>query len=173
MELNEKFIDKNIANLCETYDKIRGANVNIARISPDFIDGLKPVQRRALYIIYLKDQGKNFRKLATISGDTFGRVHPHSPTSIDDAVVGIEQPWHNSIPLIDGDGNFGSVAGDPAGASRYIRARLSTYAYACFFEDWKDSVVDMVMGYDEETKEPLYLPAKYPNILLNGCLGIG
>lgn len=173
MELSEKFIDKNIASLCEMYDKIRGANVNIARISPDFIDGLKPVQRRALYIIYLKDQGKNFRKLATISGDTFGRVHPHSPTSIDDAVVGIEQPWHNSIPLIDGDGNFGSVAGDPAGASRYIRARLSSYAYACFFEDWKDSVVDMVMGYDEETKEPLYLPAKYPNILLNGCLGIG
>lgn len=173
MELTEKFIDKNIASLCETYDKIRGANVNIARISPDFIDGLKPVQRRALYIIYLKDQGKNFRKLATISGDTFGRVHPHSPTSIDDAIVGIEQPWHNSIPLIDGAGNFGSVAGDPAGASRYIRARLSTYAYACFFEDWKDSVVDMVMGYDEETKEPLYLPAKYPNILLNGCLGIG
>lgn len=173
MELSEKFIDKNIASLCEMYDKIRGANVNIARISPDFIDGLKPVQRRALYIIYLKDQGKNFRKLATISGDTFGRVHPHSPTSIDDAIVGIEQPWHNSIPLIEGSGNFGSVAGDPAGASRYIRARLSSYAYACFFEDWKDSVVDMVMGYDEETKEPLYLPAKYPNILLNGCLGIG
>lgn len=66
-----------------------------------------------------------------------------------------------------------SVSGDPAGASRYIKARLSDYAYACFFEDWPDSVVDMVMGYDEETKEPLYLPAKYPNALLNGCLGIG
>lgn len=173
MSLEEKFIDKNIAELCETYDKIRGANVNISRITADFIDGLKPVQRRTLYVMFLKDQGKNFRKLATISGDTFGRIHPHSPTSIEDAVVNIAQPWHNSIPLVTGKGNWGSVSGDPAGAPRYIYGKLSDYAYACFFEDWKDSVVDTVMAYDEETKEPLYLPAKYPNVLLNGCLGIG
>lgn len=169
----EKFIDKNIAELCMDYDKIKGANTNLARIAPDFVDGLKPVQRRALYIMFLKDRGKSYRKLATISGDTFGRVHPHTPTAIEDALVNIAQEWHNSIPLIDGEGNWGSVSGDPAGASRYIKARLSEYAYACFFEDWNDSVVDMVMGYDEETKEPLYLPAKYPNALLNGCLGIG
>lgn len=173
MDITEKFIEKNIASLCEEYDKIKGANTNLARIAPDFVDGLKPVQRRALYIMYLKDQGKTYRKLATISGDTFGRVHPHTPTAVDDALVNIAQPWHNSIPLVDGDGNWGSVSGDPAGASRYIKARLSEYAQACFFEDWKESVVDMVMGYDEETKEPLYLPAKYPNALLNGCLGIG
>lgn len=173
LNFDEKFIDKNIAALCEEYDKIKGANTNLARIAPDFVDGLKPVQRRVLYIMYLKDQGKTFRKLATISGDTFGRVHPHSPTSIEDAVVNVEQEWHNSIPLVDGDGNWGTVSGDPAGASRYIKARLSAYSFACFFEDWKDSVVDMVMGYDEETKEPVYLPAKYPNALLNGCLGIG
>ena len=173
MTFDEKFIDKNIAELCETYDKIKGANTNIARISPDFIDGLKPVQRRTLYIMYLKEQGKTFRKVATIAGDVFGRVHPHSPVSIEDALVNITQTWHNIIPLIEGEGNFGSVAGDPAGASRYIKARLSKYAFACFFEDWKDSVVDMTMGYDEETKEPLFLPAKYPNVLLNGCLGIG
>lgn len=169
----EKFIDKNIAELCREYDKIKGANTNLARIAPDFVDGLKPVQRRALYIMFLKDKGKSYRKLATISGDTFGRVHPHTPTAIEDALVNIAQEWHNSIPLIDGEGNWGSVSGDPAGAPRYIKARLSDYAYACFFEDWSDSVVDMVMGYDEETKEPLYLPAKYPNALLNGCLGIG
>lgn len=173
MTFDEKFIDKNIAALCEEYDKIKGANTNLARIAPDFVDGLKPVQRRALYIMYCKDHGRTYRKLATISGDTFGRVHPHTPTAIEDALVNIAQEWHNSIPLIDGEGNWGSVSGDPAGASRYIKARLSNYAYACFFEDWKDSVVDMVMGYDEETKEPLYLPAKYPNALLNGCLGIG
>lgn len=173
MNFTEKFIDKNIAELCMEYDKIKGANTNLARIAPDFVDGLKPVQRRALYIMYLKDKGKTYRKLATISGDTFGRVHPHTPTAIEDALVNIAQEWHNSIPLIDGSGNWGSVSGDPAGASRYIKARLSEYAYACFFEDWQDSVVDMVMGYDEETKEPLYLPAKYPNALLNGCLGIG
>lgn len=173
MEFSEKFIDKNIAELCENYDKIKGANTNLARIMVDLIDGLKPVQRRALYVMYLKDQGKTFRKLATISGDVFGRVHPHSPTAIEDAIVGIEQPWQNSIPLIEGEGNFGSISGDVAGASRYIKARLSEYSRACFFDDWKDSVVDMDQAYDEETMEPRYLPAKYPNVLLNGCLGIG
>lgn len=169
----ERFIDKNIAELALDYDRIKGANTNIARITPDFIDGLKPVQRRALYIMFLKDKGKSFRKLATISGDTFGRVHPHAPTAIEDAIVGIEQEWQNAIPLIEGEGNWGSVSGDVAGASRYIKARLSEYASACFFDEWADSVVDMTMGYDEETMEPLYLPAKYPNVLLNGCLGIG
>lgn len=173
MTFDEKFIDKNIAKLCEEYDKIKGANTNISRITADLIDGLKPVQRRALYVMYLKEQGRTFRKVATIAGDTFGRVHPHSPVSIEDALVNIAQSWNNIIPLVEGEGNFGSVAGDPAGASRYIKARLSKYAFACFFEDWKDAVVDMTMGYDEETKEPIYLPAKYPNVLLNGCLGIG
>ena len=155
------------------YSKIHGSNINIARITPEVIDGLKPVQRRVLYIMYLKDQGKNKRKLASISGDTFGRIHPHSPVSIEDAVVGIEQPWHNNIPLVAGFGNWGTVNGDPNGASRYIQATLSEYSLACFFDDWKDAVVDMVLGADEETKEPLYLPAKYPNVLINGCLGIG
>lgn len=173
MNPNETFTDYNIAELCETYDKIKGANTNLARIAPDLIDGLKPVQRRALYIMFLKDSGKTFRKLATISGDVFGRVHPHSPVAIEDAIVNIAQPWHNSIPLVEGEGNWGSISGDCAGASRYIKARLSPYSTACFFEDWKYSVVDMTMGYDEETKMPVYLPAKYPNVLLNGCLGIG
>lgn len=173
MDFSEKFIEKAIAPLCMEYDKIRGQNVNVQRICADIIDGLKPVQRRAIYIMYLKDGGRSFRKLATISGEVFGRAHPHSPVAIEDAIVNMEQPWHNSIPLIEGEGNWGSVAGDPAGASRYIKARLSEYAIACFFEDWKDSVVDMIMAYDEETKIPEYLPAKYPNVLLNGCLGIG
>ena len=107
MTFKEKFIERHIGELCKEYDKIRGANVNIARISPDLIDGLKPVQRRALYIMFLKNQGKDFRKLASISGDTFGRIHPHAPTSIDDAIVGLAQEWHNSIPLVEGKGNFG------------------------------------------------------------------
>lgn len=107
MEFSEKFIDKNIGELCKDYDRIRGANVNLQRITADLIDGLKPVQRRTLYIMFLKNQGKDFRKLASISGDTFGRVHPHAPTSIDDAIVGLAQEWHNSIPLIEGKGNFG------------------------------------------------------------------
>lgn len=173
MNVEEKFIDRNIAKLCEEYDKIKGANTNLARIAPDFVDGLKPVQRRALYIMFLKDQGKSYRKLATISGDTFGRIHPHAPTSVEDTLVKVAQEWNNNVPLIDGEGNWGSPSGAVAGASRYIKARLSEYSHACFFEDWKDSVIDMTMGYDEETKEPIYLPAKYPNVLINGCLGIG
>lgn len=171
--LEEKFIDKNISELCLDYDQIHGANINLSRISPDIIDGLKPVQRRALYIMFLKDEGKKYRKLASISGDTFGRVHPHAPTSIDSALVGIGQSFNNNIALLDVDGNWGTISGSPAGASRYIYCRLSEYALDCFFADWKDSVVDMTLAYDEETKEPLYLPAKYPNVLLNGCLGIG
>lgn len=173
VQFDEKFIDRNIGQLAQEYDCIHGANVNIARIAPDIIDGLKLVQRRAIYTMYLKDQGKRFRKLATISGDTFGRMHPHAPTAIEDAVVNVAQEWNNSIPLIEGEGNFGAISGDVAGASRYIKARLSEYSQACFFEDWKDSVVDMDLAYDEETMEPRYLPARYPNILLNGCLGIG
>lgn len=470
MKFNEKFIDREIGELCMEYDKIKGANTNIQRISPSLIDGLKPVQRRALFVMFDKDGGRTFHKLATISGDVFGKVHPHclhgdteflladgtlksikelyesdqkvfkifsccedgtvvtsvmhdvritkyvssltkvtfntggsikcthdhrllvvrdnkptmveaqklevgdvmypekncitvesihgvlfyseipvydftadpchngvvhcgndgyivvsnSPVAIEDAIVNIAQTWHNNIPLIEGQGNFGchdattevltkdgwkhfndltmddelatiapngdsnneityekpirlfaydhmsslvtsedseltfnvtpnhrmlisddgnefyfakmllirnldkiymmsivdnkpkivevhpkkdfinnyyhgkiycaevptyhtlitryngtimvsgnSISGDPAGASRYIKARLSEYAYACFFEDWKDSVVDTTLAYDEETKMPDYLPAKYPNVLLNGCLGIG
>ena len=173
MSFNETFINWNIASLCEEYDKICGANKNLARVVPDFIDGLKPVARRLLYIMYLKDQGKSFRKVAAISGDTIARIHMHGQTSVEDCLVGLTQWWNNNIPLIEGQGNFGSCAGDPAGASRYIQAKLSDYAYDCFFADWKESAVDMVMGADGETKEPLYLPAKYPNILLNGALGIG
>lgn len=173
MNFEEKFIDKNISSLCLEYDSVRGANVNLARITPDFIDGLKPVARRLLYVMYLKDQGKKYRKVAAITGDTIARLHHHSQTSVKDCLVGLEQWWKNHIPLIDGYGNFGSVAGDEAGADRYIQAKLSDYAYECFFSDWKESAVDMIMGADEETMEPLYLPAKYPNVLLNGSLGIG
>lgn len=172
-KIQEKIIDREIAELAEEYDKIKGANTNLARIAPELIDGLKPVQRRAIYITHDKDKGEKFRKLASISGDVFGKLHPHAPTSITGAIVGMEQDWHNNIPLYDGDGNFGSISGDRAGADRYIKAKLSAYALACFFEDWKYSVVDMVLGADEETNEPLYLPAKYPNILLNGCIGVG
>jgi len=172
---NEKFIDHNIAELCMQYDKIHGVNINIARITPDFCDGLKPVLRRALYIMYLmnKDKGRQFRKMAAISGDTAARLHHHSTTAISDAVVGSAQPWKNSIPLVDIQGSLGSVSGEKPGADRYIYGKLSNYAYDCFFADFEDSVVDMIMGADEDTLEPVSLPSKYPNILLNGTLGIG
>jgi len=173
MTFEEKFINRNIAELSEEYDKICGANKNLSRICPEMTDGLKVVARRLLYIMYQKDQGRTFRKVAAISGDTIARLHHHAPTSVEVCLVGLAQWWNNNIPLIEGSGNFGSCSGDPAGASRYIQARLSDYAYDCFFADWKEAAVDMVMGADNETKEPLYLPAKYPNVLLNGSLGIG
>lgn len=172
-EFNETYIERNIGELCEEYDKIKGANTNIARITPDLIDGLTRVQRRTLYIMFLKDNGEKFRKVATIDGEVIGRVHPHGQSSVYEALVKKAQWWNNSIPLIEGDGNFGSISGDCAGADRYIKARLSKYTISCFFEDWDKSVVDSVMAFDEETKEPIYLPAKYPNVLLNGCIGIG
>ncbi len=172
MDFNEKFIERNIADLAKQYDLIFAANVNIARQIPMLIDGLNPVKRRTLYIMSLKDGGKTFRKLASISGDVFGKAHPHAPTAIEGAMVGMAQEWNNSIPLLEGKGNFGSISGDRAGASRYIQGRLSAFAQDCFFSD-KDSVVDMELAYDEETMMPLYLPAKYPIVLLNGANGIG
>lgn len=173
MELDEKFIDKNISELCKNYDIIKGWNVNLCRAATDYIDGLKQVARRLLYIMFLKDNGRTFRKVAAITGDTIARIHMHGPSSVYSCLVGLAQPWNNMIPLIEGYGNFGSVSGDPAGADRYIQARISEYAYDCFFSDWKEAAVDMIMGADGETKEPLYLPAKYPNVLLNGSQGIG
>jgi DNA gyrase subunit A len=173
MNYSEKFIEKNIAELSREYDKICGANKNLARVVPTYIDSCKPVARRLLYIMYLKDQGKTFRKVATITGDVIGRIHHHGPSSVYSCLVNLAQWWNNNIPLITGDGNFGTVSGDEAGADRYIYAKLSNFAFDCFFADWRESAVDMVLGADEETYEPLYLPAKYPIILLNGTLGIG
>ena len=173
MSFNERFIERNIAELCEEYDKIKGANTNLARIAPDYIDGVKVVARRLLYMMYLDNQGKEFEKVASIVGDVIGKVHPHGPSSVVSCLVGLAQWWNNNIPLIEGYGNFGSVSGDPAGADRYIKARLSAYAYECFFADWKESAVDMIPAFKDKMMEPLYLPAKYPNVLLNGSLGIG
>ena len=173
MDFKEKFIEKNIAELAKRYDMIAGANKNIARITPELIDGLKPVQRRAIYVMYKINGGRSFRKVTPIAGDVMSQAHPHSPVAIEDAIINMAQWWNNSVPLIEPFGNFGNCFGDRAGAGRYIQARLSEYCIACFFEDWKESVVDMTMSYNEETLLPEYLPAKYPNILLNGCLGIG
>lgn len=173
MSFTEKFIDKNIAELCTLYSATHGYSINLKRVVPDFIDGLKPVARRSLYIMFLKDQGRTFRKLASIAGDIIGRVHAHGDVNCIQCIVGLSQWWTNTLPLIEGFGNWGSCAGDEAAAARYILAKLSDYAYDCFFADWKESAVDMVLAYDGETKEPLYLPAKYPNVLVNGTLGIG
>ena len=168
----EKFIEKNIGELCQNFDLIRGKTVNIRRISPG-IDSLKIVARRLLYIMFLTDKGKQFVKVAAITGECTSKLHHHSPASVKDTLVNLAQWWNNNIPLIVIHGNAGGPSGDPAGADRYILAKLSDYAYDCFFSEWKDSAVDMIMGADGKTLEPLYLPSKYPNILINGSLGIG
>ena len=173
MELNEKYIDRNVADISRAYDLEFALSKLTGRICVEIIDGLKVVARRTLYIMYLKDQGKTFRKVAAITGDTIARVHMHGQSSVTACLVGMGQWWNNSIPLIEGQGNFGGVDGSEAAADRYILAKLSPYAYDCFFSDWKESIVDMRLGDDGETMEPLYLPSKYPNILLNGSLGIG
>lgn len=170
--MGERVIKKNIALLCEEYDKVFGTNKNY-RTSPSAIsDGLKLVNRRLLYMMFLR-QGKSALKVETIDGAVIGALHSHGPTAVYNALINIAQPWKNNIPLIHVPDNVGTISGDPAGAARYISARISDYAWDCFFADWKYSIVDMTMGYDEKTKESVYLPAKYPNVLINGILGIG
>jgi len=169
----ETFVDINIAEINKEYSLIHGTNINLARVIPAITDGLKPVQRRLLYIMFLRDQGRSFRKVAAISGDTIARLHHHGNTAVEEAIVRLGQTWNNIIPLIEKMGNYGSVSGDEAAAPRYIQARISDYAFDCFFREWKESSVDMITGADGETKEPSYLPSRYPNILLNGSLGIG
>jgi DNA gyrase subunit A len=169
----EKFIRKNIAELSRAYIMQFSVNVNGSRITPDNIDGLKKVGRRLLYAMYTKNQGKELRKVVAITGDVVQRFHPHGQAAVYACLVGLGQWWGNNIPLIFGKGNYGSISGDVPAADRYIYACLSDYAYDCFFSEWKDANVDMMLAFTEEEKEPLYLPAKYPNILVNGTLGIG
>ena len=173
MEFSEKFIERNIADLTQQYDCVFASNVNLSRMIPDLIDGLKIVQRRTIYTMYTENQGKEFRKVASISGQVFGSVHPHGTTSIDGAIVSMGQKWRNLLPLIESKGNYGAIDGSPAGASRYIQAALSEYCRDLYFSEWQDSVVDSDLAYDEKTMMPRYLPAKYPHILICGARNIG
>lgn len=169
-----KIVKRNIADACEEYVKVFGANKNLYRVIPSFIDGLKPVGRRILYAMYQHGHKptSDRSKVSTIVGDTM-HFHPHGDRSIQDVVVGMGQSFANNALLIDPKGNFGSLAGDEAAAGRYINARLSKYAWKCFFEDFEDSNVDMKETYTGKEMEPEFLPAKYPHALLNGTLGIG
>lgn len=149
-------------------------SVITARALPDVRDGLKPVQRRVLYAM---DQlGLNYdkphRKSARIVGDTMGKFHPHGDSSIYDAMVVMAQDFKREIPLVDGHGNFGSIEGDGAAASRYTEARLQKIAQENYLADLDKKVVDYVPNYDETEKEPEVLPVKIPNFLINGSEGI-
>ncbi len=148
-------------------------SVIAARALPDVRDGLKPVQRRVLYS--MEELGnrpdKPHRKSARIVGDTMGKYHPHGDSSIYGALVNMAQEWSTRYPLVDGHGNFGSVDGDGAAAMRYTEARLSKISVE-LLRDINKNTVDFVPNFDETEQEPVDLPSRYPNLLVNGTTGI-
>ena len=148
-------------------------SVIVGRALPDIRDGLKPVHRRVLYGMH--DMGlysnKSYRKSAKIVGEVMGNYHPHGDSSIYDTMVRMAQPFVFRMPLVDGQGNFGSVDGDPPAAMRYTEARLSKFAEE-LLKDLDKNTVDFVPNYDESTKEPTVLPVSFPHLLVNGSSGI-
>ena len=148
-------------------------SVIASRALPDVRDGLKPVQRRILYSMIELNNGpdKPHRKCARIVGDTMGKYHPHGDSSIYGALVNMAQDWSTRYPLVDGHGNFGSVDGDGAAAMRYTEARLSKISME-LTADINKNTVDFEPNFDETEKEPVVLPARFPNLLVNGTSGI-
>ena len=148
-------------------------SVIVSRALPDIRDGLKPVHRRIIYAMYKGgfDWSKQFRKSARIVGDVIGKYHPHGDQAVYDALVRMVQDFSMSVPLIDGQGNFGSVDGDPPAAMRYTETRLSKISQF-LIDDIEKNTVDFKSNYDETEKEPVVLPAQYPNLLINGAGGI-
>lgn len=175
-------------NTEETYDKIISIDIQdemkksyidyamsviVSRALPDVRDGLKPVHRRILYAMSELNLGpdKQYRKSARIVGDTMGKYHPHGDSSIYDAMVRMAQDFSTRYPLVDGHGNFGNIDGDSAAAMRYTEARMSKISMSLLADTEKDTV-DFRPNFDESLKEPTVLPAKYPNLLVNGSAGI-
>lgn len=169
-----KEYSRNIGEICRTYNQICGANKNLYRTIPSMIDGLKPGARRLMYMMYKSFPRKERNKVAEIAGRVLS-IHPHGDSAVVETLVALGQPFSNNACLIDGKGNYGSQMsmGDDHAAGRYIEARMSTYAWKCFFEDFEDSVVDFKMSFNGKTEEPVVLPARYPHALFNGVLGIG
>ena len=161
------------------YDEISSSylsyamSVIVSRALPDVRDGLKPVHRRILYAMYKGgyDWSKQFRKSARIVGDVIGKYHPHGDQAVYDALVRMVQDFSMSLPLIDGQGNFGSIDGDAAAAMRYTETKLSKISQY-LISDIEKNTVEFKSNYDETEKEPTVLPSQYPNLLVNGAGGI-
>ncbi len=178
MQKTEVPEDKNI-KLISMHDEMSSSylsyamSVIVSRALPDIRDGLKPVHRRILYAMYKGgyDWSKQFRKSARIVGDVIGKYHPHGDQSVYDALVRMVQDFSMSLPLVDGQGNFGSIDGDPAAAMRYTETRLSKVSQFLIDDIEKNTIV-FKSNYDETEKEPSVLPAQYPNLLVNGAGGI-
>ena len=169
----DKVHDVDLKKTMETSYIDYAMSVIAARALPDVRDGLKPVQRRILYAMIELNNGpdKPHRKCARIVGDTMGKYHPHGDSSIYGALVNLAQDWSTRYPLVDGHGNFGSVDGDGAAAMRYTEARLSKISMEMLSDINKDTV-DFTPNFDETEKEPVVLPSRYPNLLVNGTSGI-
>jgi DNA gyrase subunit A len=148
-------------------------SVIVSRALPDVRDGLKPVHRRILFAMYKGgyDWSKQFRKSARIVGDVIGKYHPHGDQSVYDALVRMVQDFSMSLPLVQGQGNFGSIDGDPAAAMRYTETRLAKVSQY-LIDDIEKNTIEYKSNYDETEKEPSVLPAQYPNLLVNGAGGI-
>ncbi len=178
MQKTEITKDKN-TKLISMHDEMSSSylsyamSVIVSRALPDIRDGLKPVHRRILYAMYKGgyDWSKQFRKSARIVGDVIGKYHPHGDQSVYDALVRMVQDFSMSLPLIDGQGNFGSIDGDPAAAMRYTETRLSKVS-EFLINDIEKNTVQFKSNYDETEKEPSVLPAQFPNLLVNGAGGI-
>ncbi len=178
MQKNQAQEDKNI-KLISMHDEMSSSylsyamSVIVSRALPDIRDGLKPVHRRILYAMYKGgyDWSKQFRKSARIVGDVIGKYHPHGDQSVYDALVRMVQDFSMSLPLIEGQGNFGSIDGDPAAAMRYTETRLSKVSQF-LIDDIDKNTITFKSNYDETEKEPIVLPAQFPNLLVNGAGGI-
>ena len=148
-------------------------SVIIGRALPDVRDGLKPVHRRALFAMreLKNDCNKPYKKSARIVGDVIGKYHPHGDTAVYDTIVRMAQDFSLRYPLVDGQGNFGSVDGDPPAAMRYTEVRMTLLAHE-MIEDLDKETVDWTPNYDESLTEPSVFPSKFPNLLVNGSSGI-
>jgi DNA gyrase subunit A len=179
MEKTESSIVKNNYKPILIYDEMSSSylsyamSVIVSRALPDVRDGLKPVHRRIIFAMYKGgfDWSKQFRKSARIVGDVIGKYHPHGDQAVYDALVRLTQSFSMSLPLIDGQGNFGSIDGDPPAAMRYTETKLAKVSQY-LIDDIEKNVVDFRSNYDESEKEPTVLPSQYPNLLVNGAGGI-
>ena len=167
-------IPVNIEDIMHTAYLQYSLSVNVGRAIPDVRDGLKPVNRRILYAMKMLNLGKSHAtvKCARVVGEVMGKYHPHGDSAIYDALVRLAQDFSMRAPLIEGQGNFGNIDGDPAAASRYTECRMERLAEEMLFDIEKDTV-NMIPNFDESEKEPEVLPASFPQLLVNGTTGIG
>ncbi len=173
-DLENRDIPVNIEDIMHTAYLQYSLSVNVGRAIPDVRDGLKPVNRRILYAMKMLNLGKSHAtvKCARVVGEVMGKYHPHGDSAIYDALVRLAQDFSMRAPLIEGQGNFGNIDGDPAAASRYTECRMERLAEEMLFDIEKDTV-NMIPNFDESEKEPAVLPARFPQLLVNGTTGIG